>query len=144
MTLIDTSPEALAATLARQEAARLAAEDAARAERAAYSAYNQAQTALSAARAAQSQAEQAHRLQQSIRDAILGTAVPLGPHLYAWRLPDGLPRCTTGLGRAFTAQYTTQLGPGPELEAWVHGGRKWRPVAEVRPGQMVARWRVKP
>jgi hypothetical protein len=143
MTPIDTSPEALAAAVARRAATQLAAEEASQAERAAHVAYFEAQKALWGARSVHDQAIQAARLLESIRDATPGTAVPLGPHLYAWRLSDGMPRCTTGNGRAFTAQYTTQLGPGAELEAWVHGGRKWRPVAEVRAGQMVARWRVK-
>jgi hypothetical protein len=141
---VDTSPEARKAAQERWAETRATVAEAEKAAHAAWVASNDAQHVLSRAKVADSQAYQAARVLDAMQAAMPGTAVRREDQSYAWRMSDGMPRYLPHpSGRPTTAQSTSHLGPGPELEAWLYGGRKWRPVAEVRPHQQVSKWRVK-
>lgn len=56
---------------------------------------------------------------------------------------DGLPVIVSARGEE-PARWPGQLGDGPELEARVYGGRKWRPISQFWLHERVRAWRVKP
>lgn len=54
---------------------------------------------------------------------------------------DGLP-VVVSPGREAPARSVAQVGPGPNLEALQHAGRKWRPVADLWEHRRISAWRV--
>lgn len=61
---------------------------------------------------------------------------------WRWRAKDGTPWRRDRWGRTEMAYGAWQVGPGPELEGRVPGGRKWRSLEEI--GDLfVGSWRVK-